>query len=388
MDKPYYPFNAIASIEALARTLGIHPKLLCSIADKVESSYSTYDLANKNRTVFEPKYELKKIQKRINSRIFEKVEYPLYLQGGIKSEVKRDYVENAKIHSHAETLISLDIKKFYTNIKADKVFSVFKYFFKFPDDVSTILTTLTTYRGRVPQGGCTSSYLANLVFFNSEYSLVSAFRGKDVKYSRLLDDVTLSSEKNLDSIKCTNLIKNVVAMFRSYELRLNTKKTKIEYRGKANKGFEVTGLWVEHKKPKVRRKEQRFIRQLVYNCELQYNDRKTNSEYHELWNKTSGKVAKLVRLDHSQAKNLRERLRLVLPQYDNNTAYKLKKLTNKSLQVPKEHHQKIGRIRDYNRLIFKLGILKRSHPALAKVLIKKLKSHYLNVPTNKEYWLE
>ncbi|HGF4967074.1 TPA: reverse transcriptase family protein [Vibrio parahaemolyticus] len=388
MDKPYYPHDAIASVEKLALTLGIHPNRLLSIADKADESYTEYELVDKDRTVFEPKYELKKIQKRINSRIFELVEFPLYLQGGIRANVKRDYVENAKIHANATTLISLDIKKFYTNIKADKVSAIYKYFFKFPDEVVDILTKLTTYKGKVPQGGCTSSYLANLVFFNSEYRLVSAFRGKGISYSRLLDDVTLSSASNLDSSDCTEAIRKVVGMFTAHDLKLNSKKTKIEYRGKAAKGFEVTGLWVEHKKPKLRRKERRYVRQLVYNCELKYESDKTTPEYHELWNKTSGKVAKLTRLEHSQAKALRKRLRNVLPEYDDYTANKLKHLAYRALQVPKEHHQKIGRVNDFNRLIFKLGVLRRSHPSLAKVLIKKLKVHYKNVPTKKEYWLE
>ncbi|EGR2204621.1 reverse transcriptase family protein [Vibrio parahaemolyticus] len=388
MDKPYYPHDAIASVEKLALTLGIHPNRLLSIADRADESYTEYELVDKDRTVFEPKYELKKIQKRINSRIFELVEFPLYLQGGIRANVKRDYVENAKIHANATTLISLDIKKFYTNIKADKVSAIYKYFFKFPDEVVDILTKLTTYKGKVPQGGCTSSYLANLVFFNSEYRLVSAFRGKGISYSRLLDDVTLSSASNLDSSGCTEAIRKVVGMFTAHDLKLNSKKTKIEYRGKATKGFEVTGLWVEHKKPKLRRKERRYVRQLVYNCELKYESDKTTPEYHELWNKTSGKVAKLTRLEHSQAKALRKRLRNVLPEYDDYTANKLKHLAYRALQVPKEHHQKIGRVNDFNRLIFKLGVLRRSHPSLAKVLIKKLKVHYKNVPTKKEYWLE
>ncbi|EPT9254878.1 RNA-directed DNA polymerase [Vibrio diabolicus] len=388
MDKPYYPHDAIASVEKLALTLGIHPNRLLSIADRADESYTEYELVDKDRTVFEPKYELKKIQKRINSRIFELVEFPLYLQGGIRANVKRDYVENAKIHANATTLISLDIKKFYTNIKADKVSAIYKYFFKFPDEVVDILTKLTTYKGKVPQGGCTSSYLANLVFFNSEYRLVSAFRGKGISYSRLLDDVTLSSASNLDSSGCTEAIRKVVGMFTAHDLKLNSKKTKIEYRGKAAKGFEVTGLWVEHKKPKLRRKERRYVRQLVYNCELKYESDKTTPEYHELWNKTSGKVAKLTRLEHSQAKALRKRLRNVLPEYDDYTANKLKHLAYRALQVPKEHHQKIGRVNDFNRLIFKLGVLRRSHPSLAKVLIKKLKVHYKNVPTKKEYWLE
>lgn len=388
MDKPYYPHAAIASIEKLARTLGIHPKRLLSIAAKVDDSYTEYQLTDKNRTVFEPKYELKKIQKRINSRIFEEVEFPAYLQGGIKAENKRDYVENAKIHANAETLISLDIKKFYTNIKSENVRDIYKYFFKFPDEVTELLVKLTTFKGKVPQGGCTSSYLANLVFFNAEYRLVSSFRGQNIKYSRLLDDVTISTNKNLNNERCTKAIKSVVGMFINHGLKLNTKKTKIEYRGKAHKGFEVTGLWVEHRQPKLRRNDRRYIRQLVHNCELQYPNQCTTSDYHKLWNRTSGQVAKLSRLNHPQATKLRNRLKLVLPKYDDYDANKIKILANKLLRVPADQHNKIGRIKDYNKLMFKLGILSRSHSGLSKDLTKKLKAHYKNVPTKKEYWLE
>lgn len=387
MDKPCYPHIPIASVDTLARVLGLSPKRMLAIADKAEQSYSEYQLPNKNRTVYEPKFELKKIQKRINSKIFEQVDYPAYLQGGIKAEVKRDYVENAKIHAHAETLISLDIKKFYTNIKIDKVLNVYKYFFNFPKEVTDVLLQLTTYKGSVPQGGCTSSYIANLVFFNSEYRLVSSFRGKGINYSRLLDDVTLSTSKNLANEECSKLIISVNNMFTSHGLKLNNDKTKVEYRGKATKGFEVTGLWVEHKQPKLRKSDRRYIRQLVYNCELKYAVECTSDEYHELWNKTSGQVAKLNRLNHSQATSLRERLKLTLPKYNDYHISKIKSLTTKLLKVPTDQHNKIGRINEYNKLMFKLGILSRSHKNLARSLTLKLKLHYRNVPTKKAYWL-
>ncbi|MGZ8172820.1 MULTISPECIES: reverse transcriptase family protein [Methylobacter] len=199
--KPYYPHNPIASIEALAITLGIHPKLLQDLAIKVDDSYTSF-LAppknNKQRLVHEPKHELKKLQKRINSRIFEKVEYPDYLQGGIKDETNpRDYVVNATRHAHANQIICIDVKKFYPSIKSQYAAKIFQYFLKFPPDVSEILTKLVTYRGKVPQGGCTSSYIANLIFYDTEYLLVSELRKHDIQYSRLLDDITLSSQKNL-----------------------------------------------------------------------------------------------------------------------------------------------------------------------------------------------
>jgi hypothetical protein len=159
--KPHYPHNPIASIEALATTLGIHPKLLQDLANKVDDSYTAFITVSKNkngaqkdRNVCEPKHELKRLQKRINSRIFEKIEYPDYLQGGIKDETKpRDYVVNATRHAHANQIICIDVKQFYPSIKSQYVARIFQHFFKFPPDVSEILTRLVTYHGRVPQGG-------------------------------------------------------------------------------------------------------------------------------------------------------------------------------------------------------------------------------------------
>lgn len=230
MDKPYYPFRPISSIAILAKTLGIHEKMLLNLANKVDDSYTEFliNVKGKDRTVYEPKHDLKKLQKRINHRIFEKVQYPVYLQGGIKDPSnKRDYVENAKIHCERDPniIISIDIKSFYDNIKSDYVFNVYKIFFNFPDEVSEILTKLTTFKNKVPQGACTSSYLANLIFFNTEYSLVSKFRSTGICYTRLLDDVTLSSNKFLSEEKISSSIKDVVAMFRKYKLKHNNKKT-------------------------------------------------------------------------------------------------------------------------------------------------------------------
>lgn len=84
MDKPYYPYSPIASIDSLSLTLGVVPKVLLDIAKNSSNSYTEFIVPSKNkdRLVYEPKYELKKIQKRINARLFEKVQYPLYLQQG------------------------------------------------------------------------------------------------------------------------------------------------------------------------------------------------------------------------------------------------------------------------------------------------------------------
>lgn len=392
MDKPYYPFRPISSISILAKTLGIHEKLLLNLANKVDDSYTEFliNVKGKDRTVYEPKHDLKRLQKRINHRIFEKVQYPLYLQGGIKDTLnKRDYVENANTHceNKPNIIISLDIKSFYDNIKANYIFSVYKNFFNFPDDVSSLLTKLTTFKNKVPQGACTSSYLANLIFFNTEYSLVSKFRSKGICYTRLLDDITLSSNKILSDEIVSASIKDVVAMFRKYNLKHNNKKTKVESQKNAKDSFKITGLWVGHSIPKTTRHERRYIRLLVKICENKYKEEQYNPEYHELWNKTSGLIAKLTRLDQSNHLKLRERMSAILPLYEDKEKNKIIRECKIILKYNNKIAFTIGQVSAINRLMGKLGILARNNKSLSKIWRTRIRKHCRSLPTKRSMWL-
>ena len=393
MDKPLYPCSPIGTLDVLAKTLGVHPKKLKNIADKVKTSYSKYQLpkhptTGKVREVFEPKHELKKIQKRINSRIFEHVKFPTYLQGGIKatSTVNRDYIANAMMHGRSKTLINLDVRNFYPNIKTNVVSDIFKYFFKFSDEVVDILTTLTTYHGSLPQGACTSSYLANLVFFNDEYRLVSSLRGRGLRYTRLLDDITISSTKNIDSKLSVQLVKDVAGLLRKRNLKLKSDKTKITFRSEMHKDFEVTGLCVRNTLPKISKKDRSYVRTLVFNCEQMAIQCRTSDEFHKLWNKTSGLVARLHRLKYSQAEDYRKRLSVILPLYDDYQENKLVKRAKSALKVPVSSHSQWGKIKQYNNLIYHLGILARTKSGLARGLRLSLKAHYSSVPTINTFW--
>lgn len=392
MDKPYYPHKPISDIPTLAKTLGMNESMLNSISNKVDSSYTRFEIQSKNkpRIVYEPKYNLKRTQKRINSRIFEGVVFPAYLQGGVKDvSNKRDYVENAKIHSQTSPniLINLDIKSFYDNIKRNEVFNIFKYFFKFPDDVSEILTRLTTYNNRVPQGACTSSYIANLVFFNTEYSLVSKFRSRGLSYTRLLDDVTISSSHIVSDDIVSDVIKSTISMFKKYGLKSNNKKKKIERDKHVKGGFQVTGLWIGHAVPKTTKSERRFIRLLVHICQQKYHSSMTDESYHELWNKTSGLVAKLKRLNQSNHEALRDKLTAILPLYDVSEKRKIIYECKRLLKIQPSKVLSYGELDSVNRVFYKLGVLSRNEKGISRLWRKKLKSHFKKLPKKKEVWL-
>jgi hypothetical protein len=321
----------------------------------------------------------------------EEVIFPAYLTGGIRDlDHPRDYVQNAARHAGGRTIIKLDIKNFYPNIRREYVETIYSKFFRFAPDVARLLTDLTTYHGRVPQGACTSSYLANLVFFNSEYHVVSALYRRDLQYTRLLDDITISSDRVLSDTETTDAIKRVSALCRKHDLQLyNNQKKEIDSPKNPQSSYLVTGILARHKVPKMPKKERKHIRQLVYICESEYKKDPYSDDYHKLWNRVSGKVAKIRRLGYPQAKPLRRRLNAILPLYDEvgeqKVVQEIKKLT-KGKQVRRSN--RIGHVRRVHKASHQVGVLSRTNRPLARSLRKQLKESYARLPTIRSYWLE
>ncbi|MBE1761798.1 RNA-directed DNA polymerase, partial [Escherichia coli] len=194
MNKPRFNGTPVASLDSLSAMLGIERKRLDWIVKSVSMSYKQFKVETgknkKERQIFEPKRSLKGIQKKINKEIFEKIDYPHYLHGALSG---RDYISNAAVHTRKRTVICLDITNFYPSISKKDVCSIFKNLMRFSPEVSLCLTELVTLNDKVPQGGCCSSYIANLLFFNSEYNLYNRLKSMGLSYSRLLDDITISS---------------------------------------------------------------------------------------------------------------------------------------------------------------------------------------------------
>lgn len=388
-DKPYYPHAPIGSIDTLAKTLGVAPKVMLDLASNTENSYTSFEVKSKHktRTVHEPKYNLKKIQKRINSGIFEQILFPDYLQGGIKDDKSpRDHVNNSLIHAGSSVLISLDIKNFYENIKYDSVLNIFSNFFNFPGDVSKVLADLVTLKGRVPQGACTSSYIANLVFFNTEYSIVNYLRSSGLKYSRLLDDVAISSANLISKEKVDSAISKVSGMFKRHNLRIHPQKKKIEHSADTRNQYAVTGVWVAHGVPKIRRKERDLTRHLVHICECEYKNDPTSDRYHDLWHKTSAKVAVMTRLKHSQAHLLRQRLSKILPCFSEARRNQIKHEYRKIMRRDPSESQSLGFATAYHKLVHSLGILSRTDRPLSRLYRKSLSNRFPKVHSKSKHW--
>ncbi len=183
--------------------LKIKPEELIQILKDIDSFYykkyenkkdSDGSVLMKNGTVIRRELTpsrgtLKTIQSMIKNRILSKIDYPSYIQGGIK---RRDNLSNALKHKGKKYHFVTDIRNFFPSVNIKMVYRSFSTIGCSPD-VSSILTKLTTYEGHLPQGTPTSPYIANLAAMPMDGLILEFCDANKMVYTRFVDDLTFSS---------------------------------------------------------------------------------------------------------------------------------------------------------------------------------------------------
>lgn len=307
-NQPYYSSKPIRSIEALSKALKLEESALLEVVSIVDSLWKPPLEIKKEdgqiRVVFDAKPRLKALHKRIYSEILSKVTYPSYITGSVKGH---DYSSNAAIHADKTIVITEDIKSFFPNTKTSLVHEVWKNFFGFSDEVSQILTKLTTKDGCLPQGGVCSSYLANLAFWDLEGDLFANFKTEDIDYSRYVDDITISSCKNLNNSIKTKAIANIFGML--IKKGYKPKRAKHEIHTHA-RPMIVTKLMVNDK-VSLTKKERDRIRAAVYQIENRIRNGERGYKIANDLTKASGRVGVLNRFHEIEGKQLKVRLKIL-----------------------------------------------------------------------------
>jgi hypothetical protein len=373
--RPKFNGKPIASVDALARALNLSEPQLRTLAGSASYHYREFSLAKRDGTlrfISGPTEELKTIQQRINRQIFERVEFPEYLFGSIK---ERCYIQNATLHAHAQVAISLDVKNYFPSIKRAHVLNIYKNFFNFREDVAEVLTDLCTKNGEVPQGACTSSYLANLALFDVEHRLVYNLSSEGLTYSRLIDDITISSRNLLSKSTLNSLIERVASLLKTKGFKLKRSKTKISSRTNKESPIEITGLRINLGKPSAKKQVRVNIRKEVRQCIEEANYDIKTPEYHNLHNKTSGRVAMLSQLKHPEAKRYRKTLKKIQPIYTKKEVAITEKIVSALCKTPLGSRYSPAYIKRFYQAQYRVNITKRTDAELAKNLQAKLNSH-------------
>lgn len=302
-NRPYYKNRPIQNIEALSKALGLEVTALMELANTASQNYRLAKSEVKSDGTIRQTYDalglLKEIHDRIKHKLLLNVYFPDYLTGSLKG---KDYVVNARLHNGSRIIITEDVSGFFPSTRRLLVFKIWKFFFGFSEDVADLLTKLTTKDGELPQGARTSSYLANLVFWNIEHKLHELFIKEGVVYSRYVDDIAVSSKKHLTNEDKTKIIAKIYGMLRSCGYKAKRKKHEIAGSGMR---MVITKLTVNGKAPTLTGKERASIRAAVY--QLESNPNVSEKDL----NRASGLVAKLTRLHTTEGKKLQSRIRHV-----------------------------------------------------------------------------
>ncbi len=372
----YLPKKKIGTLSSLAATVGTDLAGLTALLETpCASRYTALDIPKKNnkiRRVYNPIPELKRIQRNIIDRIFSLIVFPDYLYGSLPSdEMTRDYIACAAVHCSAGLVIKADIRDFFDNISAERVHQLFgNEFFHFPPRVAEALTSLCTCFGHTPQGAPTSSYIANLVFYKKERDLVDLLQTKEFRYTRFVDDITIShASPNASYDYEIKSLKRLVEP----DFELNEK---CEVRRAGLKPLIVHGIRVNHENPRLTATEIRNIRAAVRHVEIAAtaaNARKSR-DYHALFNKTQGRVTKLARVRHKSHKTLSARLNRILPLPSEREREKLPELVSKlENRYAKMSSSSASYRRSFYHLVYRLNIFQRIYKHEAEKLRERLR---------------
>lgn len=310
----FFSIRPIGTLDALARILKHSIPDLQQIALTADQRYRIGKQIRKKdgtlRTCYDALGLLKSIQARIQCQILNRVTYPVYLQGSIKDPISpRGQKANADMHTRKRTLITEDVKQFFPSIGTHIIFDIWHKFFKFPPVVAKLLTKLTTKDGSLPQGTKTSALLANLVFWEDEWRLVADLHVHGIAYTRLIDDITCSSETDLSTELTTYIITALHAMVHRKGLQLNGGKQTIARAGER----QVATKLVVNVKTALPAEQRSAIRAAVRKLRNAPESARTTERYERDCRCVGGKVAYLKQHHPTEATQLRSILRSLLP---------------------------------------------------------------------------
>lgn len=302
MNRLLYPCRPVGSISALARALSCSSDELLATAQSANTLYHPKQLEKENggyREVYRVDEPLKSLQDRIVRCFFNRIEYPIYLQGAIRDRSSpRSDICDASLHASQSLIVKLDIDSFFPSIKAPIILATWKHFFRFPTEVADLLTHLTTYSDSLPQGAPTSNGLANLVFWDAEPQVAAQLRDLGFRYSRYVDDVTVSIDHHVNMKRLEPVFRCVFGMFASKGVKPKRNKIEIQTSGDA---LEVHGHNVNGLKPTMPSATGAKIRSAVFECEQRAVTSRYTVDYRRFWRSVQSRVQRMRSLNAESA---------------------------------------------------------------------------------------
>lgn len=291
-------------LEQLSRQIHLSRLFLARLFQFSNNYYKAYEIAKKSggrRLIAQPSKNMKAVQAWILREILDKLKSHPASMG---FESGKSILDNALPHAGAKKLITIDIEDFFGAITKKQVEIVFKDL-GYNGWVSDYLSEVCTFNDSLPQGGCTSPKLANLVCRGMDEKIQSITKNLGIIYTRYADDISLSSPFDH---KITHIIKTVEKIINDEGFRINRKKLRVK--GPSKKKM-VTGLVIDGHKVGIGREKYRLIRAKINHlC-------KDNQRDHREINHVQGWLSFIYSVDKERYERLKgyvEKLKRKYPQ--------------------------------------------------------------------------
>ena len=276
--------NQLKTKDDLAKLLGFKNAryinyLLYNI--QIANLYNSFTIPKKNggeRIIHAPKKELKFLQKKLANVLWE-----CYLES-IESKSKgknfktpvlshafekgKSIITNSQIHRNKKYILNIDLKNFFDSFNFGRVrgFFIKDRDFAVTPEIATVIAQIACYQDKLPQGAPSSPIITNLITRILDYRIVKIAKKYRFTYSRYADDMTFSTNRELNSNKLRaskeldNFLTELEKVIISSGFEINPKKTRLSNNMQRQ---EVTGL-VVNKKINVKREYIKNTRAMAF----------------------------------------------------------------------------------------------------------------------------
>lgn len=224
----------VVGLRQLEGLLGWDRARIRSVAYAAGRYYSPFDMrrpgSTKWRHIDNPRGLLKALQSTIYHRLLANVELPGAVMGGAPG---RSTSDNAAAHVGQPTLATLDIASCYPSINHHHVDAMFRDAFRCVPTVASLLTKLTTFERRLPQGAPSSPRLSNLVLLPLFEDISHLAERHGFGFTVWVDDIVVSG------VEVQQHIGEIIELVQRYGYAVRSLKTKVMHRSRPQ---EVTGV--------------------------------------------------------------------------------------------------------------------------------------------------
>ena len=216
--------------------------------------YTTFEIPKKKggtRSISAPNDELKEIQRHLADVLYE-YKKTILDDNQIKNNVSyafekgKGIISNAEVHRNKRLVLNIDLKDFFDSFHFGRVCGYFEKnkYFMLPHEVAVILSQLSCYNGKLPQGAPTSPIITNLMCQILDVKIINLSKRYKLNYTRYADDLTFSTNDKHFLEKQNEFIEKLEKFINHEGFEINKEKTRLQYNDSRQ---VVTGLVVNKK---------------------------------------------------------------------------------------------------------------------------------------------